>query len=1007
MPLSLIVGPPNSGRAGELRGRFMESLESDPVLVVPTRDDADRFERELSQTAGAVVGGSVVTFPWLFEDVARATDAELLPRLTASQRLWLVRAAARDADLRILRASAASAGFAFAVERLIGELQAGGVDPATLEARAAATDADGAYEVELAAIYRRYEGLRDELERADRHSLAAAAMAALRAEPEAWGRRPVLLYGFDDLTAEQLELVDALAAVCDVTVAVAYEDRAALAARARMLEDLREHAGGRVVAEPPADRSYTASETLFHLERNLFETAPRIDDSDGGVVFMSAAGERAEAEQIGGEIARLLRSDTDPDEIAVVLRSPERYGLLYEEILSGLGIPVAVDAHVAFSATATGRALVALLRAVLADGTADDALTFLRAPGRAHPDQVDWLERDVRRRGLRSPSEVFERWRERVSWEPSEIERLREAAPGGLPGVVAELARKLAERPHHRTAPRPGRAVSLELRAAAEAGRALAEISEIGGADGADEVIAALEDLRVPLWRGPAEGRVRVLSPYRARARRVGHLFVASLQEGDFPTRDPGDPLLGEDRRRALGLPPRRDPEHEERYLFYSCVSRPTERLYLSWRDSDDDGQTLAPSPFLDDVRDLLRVDGGPTSAATRRRGLDRVTFDPAEAPSADELARSLAALGPRAEHATVLRDLGVPSEVADPVLERLEEAARKVNGLPGPLTAGPVLELLAARPHYGASTLEEFALCSYRWFVRHELEPQDIEPDPEPLTQGAIVHEVLERLYGEPPGRDRLPRPGDLDAWMARARELVAEAADRRGLARDALGRVGRRRMEALIERFLIREAESETPLRPDPALLEASFGENEDDDRPPLAMKGFGLHGKIDRVDTDPSGRLGLVRDYKLGRSVTAAAKLEKEGKLQPQLYMLALREAWGIEPIGGVYAPLGATDDPRARGLLRREERGLVDDGGFVNTDFLDDERFDAALADARERAAEIVARMRGGDITRDPIDDRCPTFCRFQPICRRERAVAAEPVQAEESEEEDQA
>jgi hypothetical protein len=43
------------------------------------------------------------------------------------------------------------------------------------------------------------------------------------------------------------------------------------------------------------------------------------------------------------------------------------------------------------------------------------------------------------------------------------------------------------------------------------------------------------------------------------------------------------------------------------------------------------------------------------------------------------------------------------------------------------------------------------------------------------------------------------------------------------------------------------------------------------------------------------------------------------------------------------------------------------------------------------------------MRRGAIDRDPIDDRCPHFCRFQPICRRERAVAAEPPSDEEEEE----
>src|SRR5918996_6263139 len=154
MALRLIVGPPNSGRAGEVRRRFAELIARDPVLVVPTRDDAERFERELCEVAGAVIGGSVRTFPWLFEDIARATGAERAAKLTPAQRLALVRSAVREADLRILRASAATPGFAPAAERLIGELQAAGLDPATLEARAGA---DGAWEAELAAVYRAYE----------------------------------------------------------------------------------------------------------------------------------------------------------------------------------------------------------------------------------------------------------------------------------------------------------------------------------------------------------------------------------------------------------------------------------------------------------------------------------------------------------------------------------------------------------------------------------------------------------------------------------------------------------------------------------------------------------------------------------------------------------------------------------------------------------------------------------------------------------------------------------
>ena len=43
-----------------------------------------------------------------------------------------------------------------------------------------------------------------------------------------------------------------------------------------------------------------------------------------------------------------------------------------------------------------------------------------------------------------------------------------------------------------------------------------------------------------------------------------------------------------------------------ERSLFYACVSRPQEVLFLSWRSSDEEGEPLVASPFLDDVMALF-----------------------------------------------------------------------------------------------------------------------------------------------------------------------------------------------------------------------------------------------------------------------------------------------------------------------------------------------------------------------------------------------------------------
>ncbi len=1009
--LSLIVGPPNSGKAGHIRARLEAALGQDPVLVVPTFDDADRFERELCAEArgGAVLGTSIMTFERLFDEVARATGTVLPPMIGRTQALHVARRAAAEAELRVLARSARRPGFAAALAALIDEVQAAGLDPLTIAANAAEAEPESAYLRELATLYGSYAEGRDRLGFGDAHVAAQRATAALRANPAAWGGRSVLLYGFDDLTVEQLELVAALADATEVTFAIAFEERRSLDARASLLERLRDLGGTEEARLEPTPEN-TDSATLYHLERwFLRDGAGRIEPDDG-LALLEAAGERGQVEQIGVEVARLLAGGIPPDRIAIVVRTPNRDGPLYESVLGAFGIPVAVEARVPLVHTATGRGLLGLLRATLPGGTANDLLAFVRAPGVGRESNADWLERAIRRGRLRTADEARQAWNGRELFELDELAASK--PPPVLLGDLARFARRLAERPAERQAPLAAGERRLELRAGAAAAAAMEELAAIRGiGEAATEALAALEALEVPLWRGSTEGHVRVTSPYRIRAGRVDHLFVTSLQEGEFPRHDAHEPFLSNDQRAALRLPRRAEPDEEERYLFGVCLSRPVKRLYLCWRSCDEEGAETPRSPFLDDVGELLAAPAGdrdvdPIASRARRRHLADVVIEPSEAPSEEELARGLAADGGAGGLEAVP---GLEPERARALAERLAAiAARTDRAEPGPLTVGAVIDELEHRKRFGASTLEEYALCSYRWFVQHELRPRLIEPDPENLAQGSAIHAVLERLYREPPAPGELPRPDTVDAWRRRAAELVDESAAELGLGGgDARSATARARMVALIDGLLGREAAMPERLRPDPELLEASFGEREGDARPPLDLGDVELHGKIDRVDVpDGPAGAGLLRDYKTTREVTKGKNLADEGKLQLQLYALALEQLWGRRPLGAVYVPLAGTKSHTPRGIARREEReGLLAGLDLANADLIDDDAMQEALDAAAARAREIALAMRTGLITRNPIDDRCPRYCTFQSICRRERATRLEPEREAEEEEEE--
>jgi RecB family exonuclease len=1011
VPLKLIHGPPNSGKRGEVLRGFGQALDRDPVLVLPTTDDVFDFEREMC-ASGAVLGGAAMTFGALFRTVATAAGAPPGAELSAAQRLRAVAVAvaARQGRLGPLRRAAARPRFASALERLVGELQAAGVEPREVEASAATLEGS-AYLSDLAALYGGYEEVRRRSGRTDAHGIAREAIAQLRRDGSFWGGRPVFLYGFDDLTENQLALVEALAERTEVTVALPYEEgSAALEARARLLGQLRERLGPAAEVVTAADPANTESPLLFHLSRCFGASRPPRLEPDGSLALLRSAGTRAEAEAIAAHVSRLLEAGAEPAEVAIALRDPSRRGPEIAAALEANGIAVALEAELPVAGTGVGVALLALLEAELGSGRAEDFLRYLRGPSGRRPQTVDWFERRIRRSRVRDAETALLLWQGEDGEPPHDLQRLRTAAarsPQALAAEVGALAATMASRPlrGEEDGPPLRQGDGLELRAAGAIAAALDDLAELGElAPRPEELPQIVAELRFRAWSGPVEGRVRIADPYRLRAARFDHVVVGSLQDGEFPRRDRGaDPFLSDGQRETLGLDPRRDSEAEERYLFGACLALPRRSLVLSYRDSDEDGAATARSPLLDDVRALLApAPEGPgpdpvEESITVSRDLAQVVAPLAEAPSEDELARALAAHGPAADAPGLLQEVGVGGEMAARLLRRLDEARRAeaASRAPGPLSNPAVLQSLAAVPAYGGTTLEEFDTCSYRWFAGHELDPQLLDPVPDPLVQGGLMHEALDRLYKERPGGDALPRPGSLDAWRQRGRELVAAVVAERELGDHPAERAMARRVERLLERFLAEEAERETGGF-EPWLLEARFGGPPDAERPPLDLGGWGLHGAVDRVDRAADGS-AVVIDYKLAGQVTPREKFEERAKLQLPLYLLAVAEHWGGRPVGALYHPLRGTSVRRPRGVVSSEVAEELAGYNLYGGDVVEPEGLEEVLADSRQRAGAIVARIRKGEIRRDPGPrpglrghDVCPAWCTFASICRRDRS-----------------
>ncbi|MDQ4030038.1 MAG: PD-(D/E)XK nuclease family protein, partial [Actinomycetota bacterium] len=791
-----------------------------------------------------------------------------------------------------------------------------------------------------------------------------------------------LAYGFEDLTAAEWGLLDALAGRAEVTVSLPYEPgRPAFAALQRTAEDLGALARGAIEELPPRFVE-VAHAAIAHVERGLFSDVPgEAPEIEGAVRFFEGAGTRGALELVGEEAAALIRAGTSPERIGVLCPSAERWRAPLETAFGTLGIPYTVEGAVRLPQTPLGQALLAMLRFAWLGGSRADLFAFLRSPysGLARA-SVDFVEGRLRGRAIATPERVEEEAQALRGAPLPALDSLRAAA--SPIEAVRVLVGSMLRSAHGLQAPPADDAGRDDLRAHETIARLLGELEgweRLAGPLERDEVAAALEP--AAFWTRSQPGHVPVLSFRDARNRRFDAVFVLGLEEGTLPRRDPGTPFLDEDARRDLGgRLLRTDPVSRDRYLFYVACSRPSRRLYLVREASTDEGSPREPSPFWEEVAALFPRED--VSRWTRRRPLSALTWPLEEAPTDRERLRALAALAAeesrRPEAEAVARANGWERK-----LDRALRAWSRPTRLRHPL----VLEQLRSRLVFNVTELERFADCSSAWFVDRFLDPRSIDAEVDPKLRGSVAHTALHRFFAGLPkelGIERLDeqRVEEAVRFMRRCLDGAVE-----GQRMEMTPMQRRELSESLwrdLEQVVREEAASGSPLVPH--RFEVSFGSERS--APELQRgldlgEGLVLSGKIDRIDRDPTAARAIVQDYKAGKGAHSAREIEKELRLQIPLYMLVLRDLVGLEPIGGVYRPLAG--DRKARGLLRAAE-GLE---GYATSDQLEEDAFWAQVERAKETARKLAGRIRSGDVRHDPRGDECPTWCDLWPTCRVRR------------------
>jgi CRISPR/Cas system-associated exonuclease Cas4 (RecB family) len=595
------------------------SAHSEALLIAPTHSAGE----DLAHRTAGVAGLHRLTLVQLASDLARPAMAAMgLAPLTplglealAARVIYTARAAE---ELAYFDPVAAMPGFARSLARTIGDLRLARVNPAKL-AQAGESGAD------LAKLLARYEAELEARGLADLARIFALATEASRTREHRWLGLPLV----------RLDVALDTAAHRDFFESVAARSPAVFEAVSTG-ED----------AEQPA-----SSGTLEHLRRYLFSREPpaaKVHDS--AFQIFSAPGEGLEAVEIARRILRMARDGVAFDQIAILLRGPERYQPMIEEAFRRARIPAYFSRGTARPDPA-GRAFLALLACARESCSASRFAEYLslgqvppagfEARAEWVPPQDEMLAADPSGEPIEIDTEPFidesavprapsawekllvdaavmggrERWRRRLKGLDSEFELRLKTLEREDEASRQHLARKLDHlRQLEKFAlplidvldalPRQAlwkdwivelsRLARVALRRPEAVLSVLAEFEPMGDVGPAtlEEVMEVLSERLRFLRRDPPErryGHVFVGSIDEARGREFGIVFLPGLAEGLFPQRALEDPLLLDDFRKAVdpALPCRDDRVRDERLRLQLAVAAARDRLIASYPRMD------------------------------------------------------------------------------------------------------------------------------------------------------------------------------------------------------------------------------------------------------------------------------------------------------------------------------------------------------------------------------------------------------------------------------------
>lgn len=1021
MGIRLVTGPVGSGKTAKAVAEFADLLKADPAgaarslrYIVPTTRAAREIERQVMDLTGlsGIIGNVICTF-YKFADEVIAESGLASALISDSQRLIVLKELVSNSPLDYFRASAQYPGFVHALEQIIGELKVSMVTP---EALADAAEAAGPQlgpasktkVCELTDLYRRYQQeilMSHSLH--DREGVMWRALEIMRNRASDSGLRHVVIDGFSDMNGVQMEFLRTITeSASEVLVILDWEhDRPEVFGSVGPTRDFILSLGA---SEEMIPRSSCEPDPLRHVEAQVFRRdAPSL--SPGCAVCTIEGGSPViEVELIAEEIRKLVRDEGYAfGDIALIGRDTEGYRARIERIFPEYGIPVdASDRPLA--GTALARMLMACISAVRGGWQRPEVIRLLKSEflgaGDAALRNACRVEVEARQRAVfDGKSRWLSKWKEDDDLLEFRAQTLAPVAQfqdalnssGTLTECVAATAslleslglRKYNDALLAEDSAAKNALVAI-LRDLVEAARLLGR--SIERTEFLDLLQTAVNAAEYPA----AASTVNILSTNELGVQKFQVVFVIGLLEKVFPRQISEDSFLRDSERTVLNprltgtLRLASHRQEAERTAFYTAVSSATERLFLCYPLADEAAKDSLPSFYVDEVRKLFD-----TPLPSLHRNVSDLIPRMDDAQSRGTLKRSLLytmahSPGGDDELAWVYR--GLSEDEADVIENCVALAADR----DAEVRCNVLLTRLAGGSRvYTCTELENYAACPFMHYCSHTLHLDPIRDEVGALDHGGILHQVLYRVFTY--FRERNGGPTALSELqiaevISLANQLFNDEFDNSTRLRNLPEHekdLTRRKLWTYVRRYLRSEHRCSYPGFV-PQYFELQFGRSDTEGRdfdphstertlsipcdggPPVRIMG-----KMDRLDVSKDG--AMIIDYKTGTG-TDIKGFEKGLVLQAMAYALAVRDLFGMTPVGTEYRPIRKWD-PKGYYI---DSTGI----GKKSNTFTGDE-FSAKLGQCEQFVGEIANGIRQGRIGVVPRD--CKNYCTFRPICRIDR------------------